>query len=145
MIARLYTNLGASHCFTEPPKSTPLPTGESVIETEVNMAESCAEIHVKSFGEQAVRDVKAILRDLCLKQVAAINLFLNLEDPATYSLTKDLEQLGFFFAGILPNAGVGETLILQYLNNVPLDYGKIHAYTDMAKELLVYVRERDPF
>ena len=144
MIARLYGNLGARHCFMDPPDATPQPTGESVIETEVNMAESCGEVHVSHFGERAVREVRGILRDLCLKQVAAINLFLNLQDPATYSLATEFEKLGFFFAGILPKAGVGEALILQYLNNVSLDYAKIHAYTDIAKELLEYVRQRDP-
>ncbi|RPI21073.1 MAG: ATP-binding protein [Acidobacteria bacterium] len=144
MIAKLYANLGASHCFMDPPDAAAAPSGESVLETEVNMAESCGEIHVKKCGEQAVREVRAILRDLCLKQVAAVNLFLNLQDPATYFLTRKFEELGFFFAGILPKAGVGEALILQYLNNVALDYAKIHAYTDIAKELLGYVRDRDP-
>lgn len=143
MIGRLYANLGARHCFEDRPDA-PRPMGVSVIETDVNMAESCGEIHVKSFGEQAVREVRGILRDLCLKQVAAINLFLNLEDPATCYLTEEFEKLGFFFAGILPKAGVGDALILQYLNNVPLDYTKIHAYTDVAKGLLAYVSERDP-
>jgi anti-sigma regulatory factor (Ser/Thr protein kinase) len=144
MLARLYANLGAQHCFTDPSEATARSGGASLIETEVNMAESCGEIHVRSYGEQAVREVRAILRDLCLKQIAAVNLFLNLQDPRTYSLTKEFEQLGFFFAGILPKAGVGEALILQYLNNVPLDYSKIHTYTDSAKELLDYVRQRDP-
>jgi len=59
-------------------------------------------------------------------------------------LTEELEKLGFFFAGVLPQASVGEALVLQYLNNVQLDYSKIQAYSDMAKRLLAYIKARDP-
>ncbi len=144
MIEKLYENLGARHEYTVPDRPTDESPEAPVIETEVNLAESCGEIHVKRYGKSVVGQVREILRDLCVKQVAAINLFLNLEDPKTYFLTNELEELGFFFAGVLPRSGVGEALILQYLNNVPLDYGKVHAYTDIAKELLEYVRGLDP-
>jgi hypothetical protein len=36
-------------------------------------------------------------------------------------------------------------LILQYLNNVDLDYSKISAYSEAAKELLAYIQKLDPF
>jgi len=39
---------------------------------------------------------------------------------------------------------MGDTLILQFLNNVDLDYTKITAYSDAAKEMLAYIRARDP-
>ena len=59
-------------------------------------------------------------------------------------MTAEFEKLGFFFAGVLPCARIGDTLILQYLNNVDLDYEKIAAYSDIAKELLGYIRAHDP-
>jgi serine/threonine-protein kinase RsbW len=76
--------------------------------------------------------------------MAAINLFLNLEDPATYHHTAEFEKMGFFFAGILPLGRIGETLCLQYLNNVDFDYGAVAAHTDTAKALLAYIRQHDP-
>jgi hypothetical protein len=39
---------------------------------------------------------------------------------------------------------VGDTLMLQYLNNVDLDYSKIAAYTEAAKEILAYIQAHDP-
>ena len=52
--------------------------------------------------------------------------------------------MGFFFAGILPESSIGDALVLQYLNNVDLDYSKILLVSDIAKELLVYISEHDP-
>ena len=39
---------------------------------------------------------------------------------------------------------LGDALVLQYLNNVELDYAKIQAHSDMAKRLLSYIQGRDP-
>ncbi|MBN1664463.1 MAG: ATP-binding protein [Deltaproteobacteria bacterium] len=145
MIVKLYENIRAGHVCAAPETDAPSFAGnESVIETSIFASESCGEIWVKRYGARAVREIRGILRDLCLKQIAAINLFLSLEDPATSFITEELEKLGFFFAGILPETGIGDVLILQYLNNVAFDYGKVQAYSDMAKEILVYIQARDP-
>jgi serine/threonine-protein kinase RsbW len=85
------------------------------------------------------------VRDLCLKHVAAIQLFLPLTDPLTYSLTEEFEAMEFFFSGILPMSCVGDSLILQYLNDVVIDYDKIVLYTDLAKEIRDYVKSHDPY
>lgn len=145
MIARLYKNLGASPDWgTASGGTAPLPDSGSEILTDVNDSESCAEIYVKRYARDTVREVRKQLRNFCLRQIACINLFLNLEDPATQTMTAEFEKLGFFFAGILPCGRIGDTLILQYLNNVDLAYEKIAAYSDMAKELLAYIRAHDP-
>jgi serine/threonine-protein kinase RsbW len=143
MVAKLYRNLGVEHDFDTSSPAAPA-AGAPEILSSINPAEGCAEIFVARYGDGVVREVHKLLRGFCLKQVAAINLFLNLEDPATFLLTQEFEKLGFFFAGILPRARVGDTLILQYLNNVDLDYSKIAAYTEMAKEILAYIQAHDP-
>lgn len=117
---------------------------ESVIDESVNDLESCGEIHIKKFGKDIVKRIRKITRKMCVEQTACINLFLNLEDAGTYYFTKELEKLGYFFAGILPESKIGEALILQYLNNVDLDYSKITAYSDVAKEILEYIKKNDP-
>jgi len=145
MIARLYENIRAGHIFTIPSMAAPPFIGdESIIETSVFASESCGEIWVNRYGSHIVREVRGILRDLCLKQIAAINLFLRLEDPTTYFVTEELEKLGFFFAGILPETNIGDVLILQYLNNVALNYDTVQVYSDTAKAILAYIRARDP-
>ena len=143
MVAKLYRNLGVEHCFDVPAPPPPA-TQEPVILSSVNPAEGCAEIFVARYGDGVVREVRKLLRGFCLQQVAAINLFLSLEEPATSFLTQEFETLGFFFAGILPCARVGDALILQYLNNVDLDYSKISAYSEAAKEIVAYIQARDP-
>lgn len=62
------------------------------------------------------------------------------------------EELGFFFAGILPRPtkldepeGVNSSdlLRLQYLNGPRIDYDRLQIYGDFGKELVQYIRERD--
>ena len=144
MIEAAYRNIGASHAFAAPAAKVDLPAEESRIDSRIFASESCGEIHVMKPGQQVVREVRVALKSMCVKQMASISLFLNLADPATYYLAEELEKLGFFFAGILPQAAVGEALVLQYLNNVELDYSKIQAHSDMAKRLLAYIQQRDP-
>ncbi len=146
LIEKLYKNIhSAEHRYATPDRIAPsLPEESSIIETEIFASESCAEIQIRHYGADVLREVKRTLREICLKQIACINLFVSLEDPATYFLTSELEKMGFFFAGILPQTGIGDVLILQYLNNVPFDYNKVLTYTDMAKEMMAYIRERDP-
>jgi serine/threonine-protein kinase RsbW len=143
MVAKLYRHLGVDHDFPTPPLAAP-GAGTPEILSSVNPAEGCAEIFVARYGDGVVREVRKLLRAFCLQQVAATNLFLNLEDPATFLLTEEFEKLGFFFAGILPSARVGDSLILQYLNNVDLDYSKIAAYSEAAREILAYIQAHDP-
>ena len=45
---------------------------------------------------------------------------------------------------MIPCLHFEDTLMLQYLNNIVLDYSQIDAYSDMTKELLAYIKERDP-
>ena len=54
-----------------------------------------------------------------------------------------LIALGFFFGGILPGASVGEALVLQYLNNVAIDYDAIKLHTEASREILAYVKLQD--
>lgn len=145
MIGKLYRNIGApEHDYLSPAAPVSPGAAATVIETGINPSESCAEIFVRQYGPDAVAAVKKTLRQFCVQQIACINLFLSLEDPATAGRVEEFEQLGFFFAGILPYARIGDALILQYLNNVALDYSKIVAYSDLAKELLAYIKARDP-
>jgi serine/threonine-protein kinase RsbW len=50
-----------------------------------------------------------------------------------------LEKLGFFFGGMIPEIANGDALRLQFLNNIAIDPGQIQLATDWGKELLAYV------
>ena len=145
MVAKLYHNLGASPNFIVPSSdSFTFDDATSIINSAVNVLEGCAEIYIASYGTDVILHVRKILQGFCLQHTSAINLFLKLKDPMTYWMTSEFEKLGFFFAGILPESRIGDAIVLQYLNNVNLDYSKILLVSDVAKELLAYIRERDP-
>ena len=145
MIERLYGNIKAHHNYAVPETQAPhFSESESVIETGVLPSEGNADIVISRYGANVIRQVKSILHDLCLKQVATIELVLSLEDPVTYFLTSEFEKMGFFFAGILPKTRVGEALILQYLNNVAIDYQRISVYSEATIAVLAYIRKHDP-
>lgn len=144
MIRKLYASIGGVATLAAPPPDLAPGVGGSVIHVGVNESESCAEIFVASYGADPVREVRKRLRTYCLAKIEAINLFLDLGNPATAALTAEFEKLGFFFGGVLPRARIGETLILQYLNNVDLHYDKIQLHSEIAKEILAYIRAHDP-
>jgi serine/threonine-protein kinase RsbW len=145
MISKIYNNLGVTHKFVTP--STDLlqiSSPETILRTGANELEGCAEIYIKAYGPDVLKQVRMTLRSFCLGQMSCINLFLGLKYPETYWLTTEFEKMGFFFSGILPETQIGDALNLQYLNNVEFDYGKIMLLSDISKEMLAYIQERDP-
>lgn len=110
----------------------------------VNEMEGCAVIYVLNYGENILKLIRRTLRELCVQHISCIDMLIKLTDPLTYHLTSEFEQLGFFFAGILPDSRIGDGLILQYLNNVGFNYDKVVIYQDFTKEMLAYVRAHDP-
>jgi len=143
MIRRLYAHVGLEAEIVSDPEISPA-TGQSVIRTETGGPEGFARIEVEHFGENALSEIKSRLRELCLKHFEVIHLGLDLFDPRISPYVDDFERLGFFFSGILPGGCRGDALILQYLNNVPLDYDKIKIDSELGRELLAYIKTQDP-
>jgi len=146
MIVTLYRGLGVRpEIKTAVPAQTEKLTSPFAIRTNLVGSLNFARIIIDRWGKNIIDHLKTRVKELCLKKTEIINLFLNLSDPATCSYTEQIEKLGFFFAGILPGGlSRGDALILQYLNNVPLDYDAIQVKSANAKKLLSYVREHDP-
>ena len=146
MIERLYGHLEVPREFgARPEPSIPIPDERPDLRISIVESMGLARMEIERYGERNLEYTRSHLRQLCLKGIDVINLYLNLSDPMTSVLTQDFEQMGFFFAGILPAALSGEdALILQYLNNVPIDYDRIQLESNMGKEILSYVMSRDP-
>jgi len=144
MIERLYAGAGARADIRSASEGTTVEAEESRLRIAVVSRMGHARIEVEAYGQDIVARVKATLRDLCLKHVDVIHLHLDLSDPPTSRYVQEFEGMGFFFAGILPGEMAGDALILQYLNNVPLDYDKIKIDSDTGRELLEYVKAHDP-
>jgi len=145
-IESIYRKIGLDREIGEPPGDSTRQRmeGPSVITTTVLPGYNRAVIEVRKYGENAAAEVRTVLKDLCNKRIDQITLYLNLEDARTAELCEKFEKLGFFIAGILPFAHAGDALILQYLNNVPIDYSKIKLESEFGQEILNYVRSHDP-
>jgi serine/threonine-protein kinase RsbW len=117
---------------------------ELIINASHDSVLNVAQIEILNFGDtrQVLQKVHAYLRNFCIKKADVIFLHLDLSSPQTALLTEAFEKMGFFFSGILPGGKSGkETLILQYLNNLDLDYGQICLSLDDARELLAYIKQ----
>jgi anti-sigma regulatory factor (Ser/Thr protein kinase) len=146
IISRIYMNLGQEK-QAQAPHAIDFPNLEAKTLTHIKVipAMNFAVIRVQKFGKDFTEHLRSLLKDLLFRKMAVINLYLDLSDPWTCRLTEKAEELGFFFAGVLPGGGFsGDSLILQYLENVPFDYENILVHSDMARELISYVRLHDP-
>ncbi len=103
-----------------------------------------ATLVMQQYGREAAAEIGALLKELQRQRLEVVHLYLDLADPLTGLLTPQFEDLGFFFAGILPGAFGLEALILQYLHNLPLDYELIQMYPAGGRKLLQYIRKNDP-
>jgi anti-sigma regulatory factor (Ser/Thr protein kinase) len=140
IIHKIYSNLGLSRNFMTSPSDVPV-DDLSVIKSKVIPEINTAEIVIHHYGKDCVTALRRDLRDLCAKKIDQITLFLNLGDPVTGRMCGEIEKLGFFISGIIPCLHFEDTLMLQYLNNIIIDYSQIKVHSDMAKEILAYIKE----
>jgi anti-sigma regulatory factor (Ser/Thr protein kinase)/GNAT superfamily N-acetyltransferase len=104
-----------------------------------------AVIEVGIAGHNLCEELRLQLRLLCLKQIPVIYLYLNAEQASTLHLQTELGNIGFFFAGIVPDGIDGhDALILQYLNNLFVDADNIELHSDESREFLSYIMSLDP-
>jgi serine/threonine-protein kinase RsbW len=146
MLRAIYANLDAASIPQICTPSEPA-TDEGESEYKINLTRSLnfARIRVDRYGRDIVADIRLKLRELCLQRWDVIHLVLDLSDPKTAHLCRRFEELGFFFAGILPlGLASGDALILQYLNTFSVRYDAIQTASRFAADLVAYVKARDP-
>ncbi|NLO92561.1 MAG: hypothetical protein GX410_11310 [Elusimicrobia bacterium] len=145
MLAKLFQNIGVTAAFETPGIDAPAKKYEAtILDAEYLEQDRCAAITVRRPAPDCHEQVKQLLRRLCLRKAESILLYLDLEDPRTPALSEALELEGAFFAGILPGRTFRNTLVLQYLNNLVLDYSAVNLHSPLASELMAYIRELDP-
>jgi len=101
-------------------------------------------IIVNCYGMDFTARFRAILNQIKREGVKEVQVYLCLADPLTPWASQELEELGFIFTGILPGVSGGDLMIMQYFNGIVVDYDSIQLCTDMARELLDYIRGLDP-
>ncbi len=108
----------------------------SHVDLRVRRDHNLALVRVIEPGKDLLELVRARLRELCLHRLDVIYVDLPLSHPATRVCGGRLEELGFFFGGILPELLNGDVLRLQYLNNVEIERGDVSTASDFGEELL---------
>ncbi|BBD06776.1 GNAT family N-acetyltransferase [Desulfovibrio ferrophilus] len=103
-------------------------------------SKSTASMRVRRYGKGIAAEVLLRLRQACLERMDVVFLGLDLSDPLSAQLVPEFESMGFFFAGVMPGGGGKDHLILQYLNNVKLDFRALQAGNDQGRELITYVQ-----
>jgi len=139
MIQRIYEHGRFERRFETAPTSPP--AGAAQLSVEVFPKWSEASLRVGAYGADLVDLVRFRLHELRLRRIDWIGLDLPLGDPAAQTLCPQLEALGFFFAGIIPELVGEDVLRMQYLNEVETELASVQLASDFARELFEYVSD----
>jgi serine/threonine-protein kinase RsbW len=108
----------------------------SRMSVDVRRDHNLAFLRVEEPGANLQELVRVRLRDLCLHHVDCIYVDLPLSHPATQHAGARLNELGFFFGGVVPELLNGDVLRLQYLNEVDIRPDDVRTGSDFGQELL---------
>lgn len=139
ILEKIYSHLELQRELIYPVSLEIPPAPQSKIHSHLLPEMSSVFLRVAQFGVNFIDELRLYIQDMSMKGIELIVLDLPLEDPATALLTSKIEELGFFFSGIIPEFLNGDALILQYLNNVSFDPDKVAVYSDFGEEIFSYV------
>ncbi len=140
IMRRIYAHVGLVRTFPEANSGAlkDLPAASRIDAKIAPSAQRC-ELTVGTLGADLAAQLRVRVRELCEAKLENIFLDLPLTQPATALVVPEIEALGFFFAGIAPEAANGDILRYQYLNHVQFDPAQVNLVTDFGKELFAYV------
>ena len=108
----------------------------SRVSVSIRRDHNLAFVRVDELGADLREVIGIRLRELCLHRIDCVYVDLPLSHPATRDVGGSLEELGFFFGCVIPEAREGDVLRLQYLNNVEIDPDNISTASDFGQDLL---------
>ncbi|WP_028894325.1 GNAT family N-acetyltransferase [Syntrophorhabdus aromaticivorans] len=111
--------------------------GKSEIDVNTDSVLNISDVEVCRIGSGLILELRKILHSLCLRHVDAIFLHISIEDAEAPRIIEQAEHFGFFFCGVLP-FGLNNThdMIMQYMNNLDIDYDIIKPYSSHAAGIL---------
>ena len=144
MIEKIYNNLDIQVQFDEVVPNEDYMSEHPVITIQTEKVNQVAHIYIEKYGAYIEKEVEHNLRSLCIDRFETIYLHLRMDDPLIVEYVSEFEELGFFFAGIMPISNGSCKLILQYLNNYRINYDNIQVSSWMAQKIKNYVASHDP-
>jgi len=144
MMTQLFHNIGVDvECLLS---KNPAPEEKQCItEVKIHSLRSLAEMYILAYGKDTLPVIRREMRKIFADDIQVVELYLSLADPVTPAIVPQLEELGFIFTGILPETAQKDSMIMQYFNGVHINYDDVILISDLAQELLDYVRWHDPY
>lgn len=144
-VARLYGQLGLPIDVAGGAPLEKAGAGDRILVKKIDVL-GTAELTIMATDEGTGTAVQQALHHLRQEGTEVVYAFLNLEHPGTPVLSEEMTAMGFIFSGILPDGLHGkDALVLQYLNNLVIDYDQIRLADPIACELRDAIREQDTF
>ncbi len=137
VLERIYRNAKLRRNFSS--ASEPSLPEHCRMDIKVQTEAGRAFLKVIEYGRDLIEVIRLRLRELYLKRLDLIYLDLPLTHPAVQYFCSMIENLGFFFGGMLPEVQEGDILRLQYLNNAELELVDVHLASTFSCELYQYV------
>jgi len=96
-------------------------------------------IIVHQIGATTFEEVKRGLLQCRQDKRDAVYAFLPFGVPTSPALVEQCEQIGFFFAGIMPHIHDGDDRILMQCIYTPINVEAIRLYGDNSRKLFSYI------
>jgi anti-sigma regulatory factor (Ser/Thr protein kinase) len=139
IISKIYKHTELPRVFKQAYPELVDPAPHSHIHSHILPEMSSAFLRVNEFGVDFIDELRLQVQDLKERKVELIVLDLPLKDPGTAILCPEIESMKFFFCGIMPEYLDGDSIRLQYLNNVTFDPESVDIYSEFAREIFDYV------
>lgn len=139
IISKIYKHTELPRVFKKVDRDRVDLAPHSHIHSHVLPEMASAFLRVNEFGVDIIDELRLHVRDLKERKIELIVLDLPLNDPATAMLCPEIENMNFFFCGIMPEFLDGDSIRLQYLNNVAFDPESVDVYSEFAQEIFDYV------
>lgn len=141
IVEEIYNGLGVKVSFIEDKSKDVMHYLNSTINIE-KFEDRSAFISIIEFGGDIIKVIINALNKLIEEGIKSIIVTMSLYERATKHISIELENYGFFFAGVLPGDAKDDLLLVQYITE-NTDYDNIHLLTDKGKGLLSYIRKEN--
>jgi hypothetical protein len=135
ILLKLYASLEATVSLAAPVQSGTLQSRTRIKVSDRGYGMIC----FKQIGPDGAIELAQAVRDVRALGASSVQLSLPLGDPRLPLLAESARALGFFFCGIGPAFADGEDTFLLQLLSEPLDTLKLAIFTELAKELVVFI------
>ena len=141
LIEEIYDSLSLKRDLIENVLQKEFLQKKGLMNNTISPALNVAFMKVMKYGEDTIDEIISKWKYYKLEKISVIYLYLNLEDEHTPYISKKANEIGFIYSGIIPEYLNGnDILILQYTNNMKVDFEKIKVADEESKKILDFIK-----